>query len=171
MRSATFFTDVGRSARRTNHFGIPETVSSPSLKNIPVASSGKSELKLPPSCPIKGALAIVVNVGQGAMDARLRKTSAAAPGIASWRRRVLAYGEIVWVRRPGAGVKSRRRKPKRRWWQKCRSPGRNRISRKAIAQGKSGVLRWTCMLVGSISLLQQPARPRVQRAPGFPCAL
>jgi len=29
-----------------------------------------------------------------AMDARLRLTSA-----------VLAYGEIVWVRRPGAGVK------------------------------------------------------------------
>ena len=45
--------------------------------------------------PSRGALAIVANVGQGAMDARLRKTSA-----------VLAYGEIVWVRRPGAGVKS-----------------------------------------------------------------
>ena len=30
-----------------------------------------------------------------AMDARLRLTSA-----------VLAYGEIVWVRRPGAGVKA-----------------------------------------------------------------
>ena len=32
------------------------------------------------------------------MDARLRKTSAA-----------VAYGEIVWVRRPGAGVKFVRR--------------------------------------------------------------
>jgi hypothetical protein len=39
-------------------------------------------------------LAIVANEGQGAVDARLRMTSAA-----------IAYGEIVWVRRPGAGVK------------------------------------------------------------------
>ena len=31
------------------------------------------------------------------------------------------------------------------------SPGRSRISRKAIAQGKSGVLRWTCMLVCALS--------------------
>ena len=40
-------------------------------------------------------MAIVANVGQGAVDAAARETSAA-----------LAYGEIVWVRRPGAGVKS-----------------------------------------------------------------
>ena len=32
------------------------------------------------------------------------KTNAAVPGVAFWRRRV-AYGEIDWVRRPGAGVK------------------------------------------------------------------
>ena len=41
-------------------------------------------------------MAIVANEGQGAVDARLRLTSAA-----------LAYGEVDWVRRPGAGVKSR----------------------------------------------------------------
>ena len=40
-------------------------------------------------------MAIVANEGQGAVDVRLRLTSA-----------VRAYGEIVWVRRPGAGVKS-----------------------------------------------------------------
>ena len=39
-------------------------------------------------------MAIVANEGQGAVDVRQRLTSAA-----------LAYGEIVWVRRPGAGVK------------------------------------------------------------------
>ena len=43
----------------------------------------------------QGALAIVANEGQGAMDAKAAKTNAA-----------VAYGEIVWVRRPGAGVKS-----------------------------------------------------------------
>ena len=39
-------------------------------------------------------MAIVANEGQGAVDVGRRLTSAA-----------LAYGEIVWVRRPGAGVK------------------------------------------------------------------
>ena len=39
-------------------------------------------------------MAIVANEGQGAVDARQRLTSV-----------VLAYGEIVWVRRPDAGVK------------------------------------------------------------------
>jgi hypothetical protein len=43
---------------------------------------------------MRGALAIVTTVRWDAMDARLRLTSAA-----------LAYGEIVWVRRPDAGVK------------------------------------------------------------------
>ena len=39
-------------------------------------------------------MAIVANVGQGAVDAAVRETSASA-----------AYGEMVRVRRPGAGVK------------------------------------------------------------------
>ena len=44
---------------------------------------------------MRGALAIVTNVRRDAVDAMAAKTSA-----------VVAYGEIVWVRRPGAGVKS-----------------------------------------------------------------
>ena len=60
------------------------------------------------------------------MDARSRLTSVAC-----------AYGEVVWVRRPGAGVKSEVSESfQRRWWQQSRSPGRSRISRKAIAQGR-----------------------------------
>ena len=43
----------------------------------------------------RGAIAIVTNVRWDAMDVRLRLTSVAS-----------AYGEIVWVRRPDAGVKS-----------------------------------------------------------------
>jgi hypothetical protein len=43
---------------------------------------------------MRGALAIVTNARWDAMDAKLRLTSAA-----------FAYGEIVWVRRPDAGVK------------------------------------------------------------------
>ncbi len=54
---------------------------------------------------MRGALAIVTNVRRDAVDATVAQTNAAVPGEAFWRRRV-AYGEIVWVRRPGAGVKS-----------------------------------------------------------------
>src|SRR5712672_1563167 len=61
------------------------------------------------------------------MDAGLRLTSAA-----------FAYGEIVWVRRPDAGVKFEggQRCPRAMVSQKAGSPGRSRISRKAIAQGR-----------------------------------
>ena len=40
-------------------------------------------------------MAIVANEGQVTVDARAAKTNAA-----------VAYGEIVWVRRPDAGVNS-----------------------------------------------------------------
>jgi hypothetical protein len=50
----------------------------------------------------------------------------------------VAYGEIVWVRRPDAGVKfeGSQRCPRAMVSQKAGSPGRSRISRKAIAQGR-----------------------------------
>jgi hypothetical protein len=44
---------------------------------------------------MRGASAIVTNVRWDAVDAMAVKTNA-----------VVAYGEVVWVRRPGAGVKS-----------------------------------------------------------------
>jgi len=69
-------------------------VSSPEIKNIPVAASGKSTAQLRPSTATRGAIAIVTTVRWDAMDARSRLTSVA-----------YAYGEIVRVRRPGAGVK------------------------------------------------------------------
>src|SRR3978361_2574413 len=49
-----------------------------------------------------------------------------------------AYGEIVWVRRPDAGVKFKggQRCPRAMVSQQAGSPGRSRISRKAIAQGR-----------------------------------
>ena len=43
---------------------------------------------------MRGASAIVTNVRWDAVDAMAVKTNA-----------VVAYGEVVWVRRPGAGVK------------------------------------------------------------------
>jgi hypothetical protein len=65
---------------------ITKSLSSLPRKNISLASSGKSNAQLPPSCPMRGALAIVANEGQAAMDVRSRLTSAA-----------LAYGEVVWA--------------------------------------------------------------------------
>ena len=53
----------------------------------------------------------------------------------------------------------------------ARSPGRARISRKAIAQGMPDCLRCTCMLVCAFFCASMHTRPRVQRAPGLPCAL
>ena len=53
---------------------------------------------------------------------------------------------------------------------KRRSPGRARISRKAIARGKSGCLGCTC-LIRVRFLLPLHTVPRAQSAPGFPCAL
>ena len=61
------------------------------------------------------------------MDAGSRLTSVA-----------FAYGEVVWVRRPDAGVKFEGGQccPRAMVSQKAGSPGRSRISRKAIAQGR-----------------------------------
>ena len=44
---------------------ISKLLSSPSRKKISLNPSGKSKLKCPPSCPARGALAIVTNVGAG----------------------------------------------------------------------------------------------------------
>src|SRR6202042_307081 len=51
------------------------------------------------------------------------------------------------------------------------SPGRARISRRAIAQGRPECFRFTCMLVCAFLCASMHTRPRVQRAPGLPCAL
>src|ERR1700760_4704727 len=45
------------------------------------------------------------------------------------------------------------------------------ISRKAIAQGRPGCSRFTCMLVCVFLAAHLHTRPRVQRAPGLPRAL
>src|SRR3981189_3405148 len=76
---------------------------------------------------MRGALAIVTNVRGDVMDAGLRLPSAA-----------FAYGEIVWVRHPDAGVKFEggQRCPRAMVSRKAGSPGRSRISRKAIAWGR-----------------------------------
>ena len=87
-----------------------------------------------------------------------------------WTR---AYGEVVWSWRRYAGVKfaGSLRLLTDDGDNKALSPGRSRISRKAIAQGMSVCSPLTCMLVCAFLHAQMHTRPRVQRAPGIPCAL
>jgi hypothetical protein len=49
--------------------------------------------------------------------------------------------------------------------------GEHEVSRKATAQGRPGCSACTCMLVCAILMRRLHTRPRVQRAPGLPCAL
>jgi hypothetical protein len=49
--------------------------------------------------------------------------------------------------------------------------GEHVISRKAIAQGRPECFPLPCMLVCTFCLRKSHARPRVQQAPGLPCAL
>ena len=112
---------------------------------------------------MRGALAIVTNVRRDVVDAGSRLTSVA-----------FAYGEIVWVRRPDAGVKFEggQRCPRAMVSRKAGSPGRSRISRKAIAWGRPACCQLNLYARGQhIFLCNTPARPRVQRAPGLPHAL
>ena len=49
--------------------------------------------------------------------------------------------------------------------------GEHEASRKAIAQGRPGCSACTCMLVCAFLVRKLHTGPRVQRAPGLPCAL
>src|SRR5436305_245503 len=55
-----------------------------------------------------------------------------------------AYGEIVWSWRRDPGVKLAGKSRQATGARKAASPGRARISRKAIARGKPGCLGCTC---------------------------
>src|SRR4029077_20840002 len=105
-------------------------------------------------------IAIVTNVRWDAVDASsVRQTSARQSGRRSrvvlaprcWRQALQKYLQ------GDGGNKAGRR-------------GERGISRKTIAQGKPGCLRCpVCSCAHFLCTLH--TRPRVQRAPGFPCAL
>jgi hypothetical protein len=75
-------------------------VSRARLKNIPVFIRRKSVAYLRRPVPERGALAIVTNVGAGAVD-----VSALSRALCMWTNGVEADGEVVWSGRPDAGVK------------------------------------------------------------------
>jgi hypothetical protein len=60
-------------------------MSSPVRKNISLSPSGKSNLRLAPSRPTEGRLAIVTDAGRDAVDAAVSLTNGTN-----------ADGEVVW---------------------------------------------------------------------------
>jgi hypothetical protein len=79
---------------------ISKFLSSPNLKNIPLNPSGKSPLRIRPSRPQEGRLAIVTDAVDAAASARSRGCRAVP-----WARErstgaqtndVVADGEVVW---------------------------------------------------------------------------
>src|SRR3954464_6804104 len=70
--------------------------------------------------------------------------AAASGGIMSAGRNAAAYGEVVWPWRRDPGVYPARLCGPGNGDNKGRSPGRARISRKAIARGRPGCLGCTC---------------------------
>jgi hypothetical protein len=113
----------------------------------------------------EGRFAIVTDVGCGMRWTRQCQARKC------WTKDADAYGEVVWSWRPDAGVKF---SGVIRWMTVAKEPGHrgeHEGSRKTIARGKPGVSVWTCSDYARVLCFISHARLRVQRAPGFPCAL
>jgi hypothetical protein len=82
-----------------------------------------------------------------------------------------AYGEVVWSWRRDPGVYPVRLCGHGNGDNKGRSPGRARISRKAVARGKPGCFGCTCQIRVRCFAVFAHGGLRAQSAPGFPCAL
>jgi hypothetical protein len=121
------------------------------MKNISLYQKCKSDYTRCHPVPLRGASAIVTNEGRVAVDAG----SADNERHESVRQRRVVPTPRGWRRR----------------WQQCMAHrGERVISRKAIAQGMSDVLRCpVCSCAHFLCTLRM--RSRVQRASGIPCAL
>jgi hypothetical protein len=123
--------------------------------------SGKSPLRIRPSHPIRGADRESSRTRGGMRSTRrLRLTSAAD-----------ADGEIVWSWRPQLAPSSGEATSRGRRWQKSSAHrGDHVISRKPLRrEGRMLSASPVCSCAHPCAILH--TRPRVQRAPGFPCAL
>src|SRR5688572_17805740 len=137
-------------------------MSSPEIKNISLAISVNQNYKSAVSCPPEGRIAIVTTRwARDAMDAAvqrrmvlLRTVKSCGPGAAYAGEKLLGNNSL----RATVTTSSLHR-------------GEHEVSRKAVAQGMSVCSPLPCMLVCRHSCALWHMRPRVQRAPGIPCAL
>jgi hypothetical protein len=137
---------------------IIQTLSSPFAKNISLFASGKSVVSLRASHPRRGGSRSSRTRGGMRWTRRLRLTSAAD-----------ADGEVVWSWRPDAGVKLVERSASD-GGKTAGHRGEREVSRKPLRrEGRMPPLNLYARV--RISLCSLHTRPRVQRAPGLPCAL
>ena len=145
---------INKTARRANHFRFTEIASSQKsvrIENISLYQKCKAwHMIVIPSRP-EGRSRSSTNAGRGAMDVE----SPLDERRGSVRQRRVVLTPRSW---------------RLRWQQYKAHRGERVISRKAIAQGMSDVLRCpVCSCAHFLSTLRM--RPRVQRASGIPCAL
>ena len=121
---------------------ISKNLSSPLYENNPLCEQVDSDLQIAPSRPTRGAYhdrrgrRVRDAVDAAVLCARIacRRTAL--------KRTVKSCGSDAAVLASSCVELFAQRR-----WQKSRSPGRSRISRKAIARGRPDALRWTCTLV------------------------
>jgi hypothetical protein len=123
-------------------------MSSPRMKNISVYQNGNQGYMFGHPVLVRRASAVVTDVGRVAMDACLRTDD--GRGLSVRQNRV--------VLAPVAGVKLSEKRKLNRWRRsqpRTRLRGEHGISRKAIAQGRPGVLR--CPVRSCAAFLVQTA--------------
>ena len=148
-------------ARRANRFRFSEIMSSPEIKNISLFPKAKSGLHHMYPVPLGGALAIVATRDGDAVDAKAATDE---------RGRRVRQRRVVLTSRCWRQCSWRQQLSGRYGGKRAVLRGEHAISRKAIAQGMSDVLRCpVCSCAHFLCTLRM--RPRVQRASGIPCAL
>src|SRR6266705_1077891 len=150
---------INKTARRANHFGVSEIMSSHRIKNISVFTNPKSAIYLLHPVPFRGAYHDRHETWDGVRWTLVVPTTNGAR----------AYGEVVWSRRPICWRQVPGNKLLRSDGGKRASAHRGErvISRKAIAQGMSDVLR--CPVCSCAQLLLHCARDLGCSAhPAFP---
>ncbi|MET3841604.1 hypothetical protein ABIE49_003682 [Bradyrhizobium sp. OAE829] len=126
--------ECDKTTRRANHFRFSEGVSSPGTENISVYQNCKSGAYVWPSRPTQ----------KGVGRRHGRWAGCGGRWFTPRRRRGLSVRQNRVVLAPVAGVKlseKRKRERQRRSQPRTRLRGDHGISRKAIAQGRPGVLR------------------------------
>ena len=147
--------------RRANHFRFTEIMSSPEIKNISLYQKCKSGYIACHPVPTRGAY----------HDRHERGTGSGGRGSAdNERRESVRQRRVVLTPRCWRQCTWRQQLSGRDGGKRAVLRGERVISRKAIAQGMSDVLRCpVCSCAHFLCTLRM--RPRVQRASGIPCAL
>jgi hypothetical protein len=126
----------GRFATCINCLGSPNSIERIKItfSRISPCFSPQITGSIPPSCPARGALAIVTNVGAGCGGRWPCRRTRKRCGRAAGQRR---QNRVVLTPRSWRQVGG---KARQRWWQQSRSPGRARHKLENHCAGKAGML-------------------------------